>query len=243
MRQQCISNIVSYVSFNNFCASKVNAIFSLIEHFKSTLSKALLLTFFCWTLPLICFTQTDSLLVLTDSLTIDSIKTPKEKFTLKGFFKKDYPNPKKAAFLSLLLPGSGQVYNKKWWKAPIVYAALGGVGYVLIESEQDYRFYRDGYLAKVDEDPTTEDIFPNATAQTVKGVRDSFNKRRQQMYMLLGAVWILNAVEAYVDAHLINFDVNEDLTLQLSPTTQSGLGISLQLQKKNPTPKYFWGKP
>jgi len=154
--------------------------------------------------------------VVTDSLNNKNVK--KEKFKLiKSILDKTYPNPNRAAAFSLLLPGAGQIYNKKYWKLPIVYGALGGLGYVLHSSNEEYIILRSAYLAVVDDDPDTLNPFPNLNENALLTLRDRANKRRQQGYIFLVAGWILNSVDAYVDAHLASFDVNEDISANIQP--------------------------
>lgn len=208
--------------------------------------------------------QIDSSLVIVDSLNMDSLildslaidslnindkkeKKEKKKGLIYRFRDKRYPNPTRAAIFSLLIPGAGQFYNKKYWKMPIVYGALGGLTYLAIVQNDEYQLYRREYAFMVDDDPLTISRFEGrATAQTLKSIRDVADKRRQNAVVGIVAVWLLNSVDAYVDAHLKDFDVSEDLTLDLTPTThydvvsrQPLFGFSVGLVAKKETPKSF----
>ncbi len=162
----------------------------------------------------------------------------KVKFKLiKSILDKKYPNPNRAAALSLLLPGSGQVYNKKYWKLPLVYGALGGLGFLIVDSTKDYRTFRDAYLAVVDDDILTENPFPTLSESSLLTIRDRFNKRRQQGIIFFSLAWILNSVDAFVDAHLASFDVSEDISMHVNPegirvggTNAFGVGIHFTYQ-------------
>ena len=194
----------------------------------------------------LCQAQEDDIIIPPpDTLTTvdkDTIEVETEKVGIIQKFKdKTYPNPVRAAGLSLILPGSGQVYNKKIWKVPVVYAGLGSMGFFIVDNTKNYKLYRDAYLAKVDDDPDTEDIFPIASENTLLSIRNRYDKRRQQSYVGFVAVWLLNTLDAFVDAHLHNFDVNEDLSISISPSIQSNqfanepvLSFSLIQKKKDP---------
>ena len=192
-----------------------------------------------------CFVLTGQ---VTDSLStqidtskvaqIDSIEVKKEKGKFfKKILDKTYPNPLRASAMSLVLPGTGQIYNKRWWKAPIIYGALGVTGYFIVDNTRSYREFREAYLFRVDGDPTTIDQFPNASESTLLSIRNGFDKRRQQSYVGFFAVWLLNSIDAFVDAHLISFDIEEDLSLIMEPTTgyennAASIGIKFSLKSK-----------
>ena len=135
--------------------------------------------------------------------------------------------PGKAALYSLILPGAGQIYNGKWWKAPIVWAGVGTVGYFTRENSRLYRCYRDAYRERLITDKEGLDPIDkyatgeNAIARTddLRVYRDRYNRLRQTTIMLFGLTWVLQSAEAFVDGHLTEFDISEDLTLQLRPMT------------------------
>jgi hypothetical protein len=179
----------------------------------------------------------DSLAV--DSLRADSAFSEKKDGWPKRFFTKGYPNPRKAAFMSLVLPGSGQMYNRRWWKVPLVYAAIGTTGYFAITNGKQYRALRDNYRWVVDDDPATN---PTEFPYTVLGEdnlrenRDVFRRYMEWSYFSMGLAWLLGAADAFVDGHLQRFDVSDDLSLRVVPDTKSvagfgaafGVGIRLE---------------
>jgi hypothetical protein len=159
---------------------------------------------------------------------------------VRRFFTSKYPNPRKAAFLSLALPGAGQAYNKSWWKIPIVYGAIGGVTWVEVDNVKQYRKLRDNYKLLVDGDDNTnptESPYDRIDATTMKKYRDQWRKYVEQTSLVLGLVYLLGAADAFVDAHLHSFDVSDDLSLRVVPKAQStpmggpvfGVGIQLAL--------------
>lgn len=143
-------------------------------------------------------------------------------------------SPKKAVILSAIVPGAGQIYNRKYWKAPIAWAGIGAGVYFLQENTREYRRYRDAYIALVDDDPTTVDEFNGQySAQAVLNVTDTYRRWRDLSYIAIGAVYVLNLIDATVDAHFVRFDVGNDLSMRLGPSLDvaafGATGLSLQL--------------
>ncbi|MFK8103302.1 MAG: DUF5683 domain-containing protein [Saprospiraceae bacterium] len=165
--------------------------------------------------------------------------TTKRPGFVKRFWTKDYPSPKKAAILSLILPGTGQIYNKKYWKVPIVYAGIGALVYAIDWNGSRYRQFRDAYIAEVNGEEHEFTDF-EISADGLKAIRNSYDKNLQLSYVGMFLVYALNSIDAYVDAHLLRFDVSEDLSLHvnpkllMTPNNRSNLGIGLSLQ---PAPK------
>ncbi len=146
-------------------------------------------------------------------------------------------SPRKATILSAVLPGAGQVYNHKYWKVPIVLGGLGVSYYFIRENNSQYQRYKDAYIAIIDGDPATVDEFNGAySSQSVLNVADTYRRWRDLSYIAIGAVYILNIVDANVDAHFVSFDVGTDLSLQVSPSLYTaaqgapGLSIALTLR-------------
>lgn len=123
--------------------------------------------------------------------------------------------PIKAAFYSAMLPGLGQAYNRKYWKIPIVYAALGvGVGFV-IYNERLYNDARISYITRTDNDPdsnyeTSETI--ELTNDNLITVSEYYRRNRDLSYIITAGLYFLNIIDAIVDGHLYNFDVSDDLS-------------------------------
>ncbi len=143
-------------------------------------------------------------------------------------------SPKRATFYSAVLPGAGQVYNRKLWKVPIVLGGLGASYWFIRENNRQYQRYKDAYIALVDGDPATVDEFEGRfSAQSVLNVADTYRRWRDLSYIALGAVYVLNIVDASVDAHFVRFDVGSDLSAGLGPSLSTAAvgapGISFTL--------------
>lgn len=148
-------------------------------------------------------------------------------------FFKDH-DPKRAAWYSAAIPGLGQAYNKKYWKIPLVWAGIGGFAYFINYNNDLYQFYRKNLIYETEQNPD----FINETpleVSSLKSARDQF-RRNRDMLIIYGVIfYMLNIVDAHVDAHLIGFDVNQDLSVYISPSLQSNpngkqsTGLSLKI--------------
>ena len=116
--------------------------------------------------------------------------------------------PGKAALFSLVIPGGGQAYNKKWWKIPLAWGIDGAAGYWVYHTAKGYKYYdtiyRDLLAGKGNE------FFRNA--RDVEAVRSSWRQRKEYAWVYMGIAHLVTVFDAYVDRHLIEFDINEDLT-------------------------------
>ena len=151
----------------------------------------------------------------------------------KAARKHIYKGPRTASILSAVIPGAGQVYNRKYWKVPVIYAALGGLGYLFYVHNDDYNYFRRNLAAIHDKNEATENVTPYSSDQLVLLKRDS-RKLRDLSIVGLAAVYLLNIMDANVDAHLKTFDVIDDLSLRLRPfggmmANHPAAGISLTL--------------
>jgi uncharacterized protein DUF5683 len=130
-------------------------------------------------------------------------------------------NPQKAAWYSAVIPGLGQAYNKKYWKIPLIWAGIGAFAYFIDYNNDLYQFYRKNLIYEV---AGNVNGFINETPleeSTLKSARDQFRRTRDQLIIFGVIFYMLNIVDAHVDAHLIEFDVNQSLSVQLEPSIQS----------------------
>jgi len=148
-------------------------------------------------------------------------------------------SPAKATWLSVFVPGAGQIYNKKYWKAPIVWAGIGTALYLSQDYRNQYHFWRDQYVRRIDKDSTTIDDYPGASDASLKDIKDTYRVRMETAYIVAGAIYILQILDANVDAQLMTFDVSDDLSLQMEPYAhpyrgnQAAMGLTLRLNFKN----------
>ncbi len=121
--------------------------------------------------------------------------------------------PSTAAFYSAILPGLGQAYNKKYWKVPIVYAAIGTSVYFYVQRNNQYTNFRDAYKLRLQ---GSSDNYPFFSDSQLINAMKTVKKDRDLLLMVSIGIYALNIVDAVVDAHLKSFNVNEKLTF--SPT-------------------------
>ena len=149
--------------------------------------------------------------------------------------KTKWPDPKKA-ILFAIIPGSGQLYNRRIWKLPFVYGALGTSIYFIVTNRTEYLRYKTALNLERQGLPHEFSDLSGFTETVLKGRRDILNKNMQQSYLVTIAFYFLQATEAFVDAHLRDFDVSEDLSFKIAPTieftalqSQAILGLSLTI--------------
>ena len=188
---------------------------------------------FCIVIPFSSAQQTDGFSVLPDTVPIVDQTESLVKVKKKGSIFKGRPG--KAALYSLILPGAGQIYNKSYFRVPFIYAAVGAVGYIMIDNTHKYKCFRDAYIAKIDGEPLNLSdrcikkggtLIQVADASTLRLARDQYNKNRQTAILGFALVWIANSIDAYVNAHLKAFDIDDDLssrTIRINPAFETNV--------------------
>lgn len=131
----------------------------------------------------------------------------------KSFFK-DWSEPKKASVMSAIVPGLGQVYNKKYWKVPIVYGLGGGLAYTALRQHNNYLYYKSELLNVLNGGISKEGY----SAQQLSLLKNESKKWRDLSIAGVVAVYILNILDANVDAHLKHFDISDNLTFSVFPS-------------------------
>lgn len=144
--------------------------------------------------------------------------------------KKFIPDPKKALWLAIAFPGGGQIYNRKYWKLPIVYGGFLGCYYALSWNNNMYRDYSQAYIDIMDSDPNSKsymNFIPptydvDANFERLKDIfkrkKDFYRRYRDLSFFCMLAVYGLSIVDAYVDAELSSFDISSDLTMKVKPS-------------------------
>lgn len=153
-----------------------------------------------------------------------TIKDSTAKKSKADTAKQKVYDPKVAARRSAIIPGWGQAYNKKYWKMPIIYGGLGVSGYIFVNNIKIYKEYKFAYAARVKAEPPTLDstdyhqldpIYKVLSPNSIRSARDEFRRYVDYSALVFLLLWGLNVVDAAVDAHLKNFDVSPDLSLQI----------------------------
>jgi len=172
-------------------------------------------------------THKDSLQLLsTDSLSMKSHKRDWASWR---------PQAKRALWLSLVLPGAGQIYNRKYWKLPIVYGGFVGCVYAMTWNNQMYHDYSQAYMDIMDDDPNTQSynqfmhLGTQITGSNIeryktlfKNRKDRYRRWRDLSFFCLVGVYAMSVIDAYVDASLSEFDISNNLSLHVEPAIING---------------------
>lgn len=159
--------------------------------------------------------------ITADSLLQLAVPLEKERFI---------PDPKKAMWLAMIIPGGGQIYNRKYWKLPLVYGGFIGCVYAMTWNNTMYRDYSQAYIDIMDSDANTksyENFLPDHYDVTANmdRLKELFKRKKNyyrryrdlSMFCMIG-VYALSIVDAYVDAEMSSFDISDDLSLKVHPT-------------------------
>jgi len=173
----------------------------------------------------ICKAQDTVTVVREDSLIIQS----KDTVLLKTYSARY--DPRKALLYAAIVPGSGQIYNKKYWKLPLVYGGFIAIGYGI-------NFYQEGYIKykkelfyniengyEQDTDICPGDVY---TTSNYRKIVDQYKRQRDFMIILMGGMYLLQIVDAHVDAHLKEFDLNPNLQVSIEPMIEQNYLIGRQ---------------
>lgn len=190
--------------------------------------------------------------VVSDSIRIDSVEVKKKRKRKKDRQQEvrgpiDPLKPSKAAFYSAVLPGLGQAYNKRYWKIPIVWGAIGAGVYAINYNNDQYDRFRDAFKRR--RAGFTDDEFydlnnsgivpgnPDFSDEALQDAQERFQRDRDLSILITIGLYVLNIIDANVDAHLKQFNVDENLSLQLRPYLrwedvqgQANYGLALQIQ-------------
>ncbi|MCR5130649.1 MAG: hypothetical protein K6C10_04215 [Prevotella sp.] len=169
-------------------------------------------------------------LAAEEAMPFDTLNAKLPKVKQKRDWATWRPDPNRALWLALVLPGAGQIYNHKYWKLPIVYGGFVGCAYAMRWNNQMYHDYSQAYMDLMDDDPNTESYnqFMHLGAQInsnnlsryqnlFKKRKDRFRRWRDMSFFVMVGVYALSVIDAYVDASLSEFDISEDLSLHVAP--------------------------
>lgn len=171
-------------------------------------------------------------IVLADTARIVAVSDSLISATIDAAMKRErfVPDPIRAMWLGLVFPGGGQIYNRKYWKLPIIYGGFLGCVYALTWNNQMLHDYSQAYLDIMDSDPNTksyEKMLPigydisgrEERFKTIfKNKKNFFRRNRDLSIFAFAGVYLLAVIDAYVDAELSTFDISDDLSLHMEPT-------------------------
>ena len=181
------------------------------------------------------------LLEMTSSTTPQVSPTPTD--SINGALNKKVfiPNPTKATWLALVIPGGGQIYNRKYWKLPIIYGGFAGCAYALTWNNKMYKDYMQAYKDAALgnwEANSIHDLLPpgyldrtpkTQITETLRKRKDTYRRYRDLSIFAFIGVYLISVIDAYVDAELSNFDITPDLSMRVDPAvinSQYSIGSS-----------------
>ncbi len=162
--------------------------------------------------------------------TAEVVKTHRKAKKLnvdKSAFK---PDPKRATWYAIVCPGLGQIYNRSYWKLPVLYGGALACTYLITWNGRMYNDYRNAYHDIIDSDPNTNSymtLFPSYDGSqswlpsTLKSKMNSYRRTRDMSVFAVVMLYMVSAVDAFVDAHLYDFTVSDDLSLRVEPIINS----------------------
>ena len=199
----------------------------------------------------------DTTLFLPDTTQADSpvvFVQPKQQNIPPGTpVKSNYQtDPDMAVWLAAVVPGLGQIYNRQYWKLPIVYGGAMGLAYAISWNNQMYVDYRKAYVDLIDNNPDSkfyENVLPKGVVidssnkdyytRTIKNKQDSYQRNRDLCIVCTGVLYLLSMIDAYVDAQMADYDISPDLSLQVAPAvlppsqyqqTDTSIGLRCKLK-------------
>jgi hypothetical protein len=147
------------------------------------------------------------------------------------------PKPKKAGLYSAILPGSGQFYNRQYWKPPVIYAGMAVAGYFFVFNLDKYQTYKKAYFGRLTNGgkSTAEetDEMKLYTTENLKTLQDEYRKYLDMTVLLSAAGYMAQVIDAIVSAHLKNFDMSRDISLRLKPVAEPnfvGFGVAMNFK-------------
>lgn len=201
--------------------------------------------------------QQDTTLFLPDTTQAESsvlLMQPKQQTIPPGTpVKSNYQvDPDMAVWLAAVVPGLGQIYNRQYWKLPILYGGAMGLAYAISWNNQMYVDYRKAYIDIIDANPDSkfyENVLPKGVVidssnkdyytRTIKNKQDAYLRNRDLCIICTGVLYLLSMIDAYVDAQMADYDISPDLSLQVAPAvlppsqyqqTDTSIGLRCKLK-------------
>ena len=178
---------------------------SIFANDKFALLKKLLLSLYCYLLIIVAFLCTPSYCIA---------HPPVDTIVKKTIFQ---PNAKRAGLYSAILPGLGQLYNRQYWKIPVIYAGLAVAGYYIADNLNNYQSYRKAYIGRINNHYPTDKYLNIYTSDQLQQIQNEYNKFLNLSVMFTGVGYTLQILEAMTGAHLKNFDISRDISMNWHP--------------------------
>ncbi len=137
--------------------------------------------------------------------------------------------PKRAGLYSACMPGLGQLYNKQYWKAGLVYAGGAVIAGFMISNYEEYNKYRKIYIGMIDSNPETPNTYLDYTVDDVKYLRDGFRKYLEYSIIAAGLGYMLNILDAFIASHLKSFDMSKDISFHVKPALNHPKQMGIQI--------------
>jgi hypothetical protein len=169
--------------------------------------------------------QAQTVVTESDSLIVESQDT----VLLKSYATRY--NPRKALLFAAVLPGLGQIYNKKYWKLPLVYGGFFGTTYAMLFYNDLYRDYKRELFTNLEQGLVDDSDIRSGDVYTTKNYRvavDRAKRSRDFWLIMMGAMYLLQMVDAHVDAHLKEFDLNPQLRVSIEPMMEQNMMLGKQ---------------
>ncbi len=167
----------------------------------------------------VCLLAVFSLVFITPASAYPFLSNNKEHKAKSDTLKYPPRNPKKAMLMAIA-PGLGQIYNHKYWKLPIVYAGFAVIGYFAIANRNEYKIYRDVYNCKISNPACKNPLALKYDKTTLKIIRDYYRRNMQLSFIIGGAWYLFQMIDANVDAHLSHWNISDNLSLDVKPVFQ-----------------------
>lgn len=166
----------------------------------------------------------DSVTVTRDTIFLE----PQDTMLIKSYAKRY--NPRKALLYAAVLPGLGQVYTKKYWKLPLVYGGFYLIGKQISDANKIYVEYKNHLFYNIEKQLPETAINPNVkyTTAQLRRIVDKSRRQRDLWVIIMGGMYLLQVVDAHVDAHLKEFDLNPNLKVSIEPTITNDAWVGRQ---------------
>ncbi len=153
--------------------------------------------------------------------------------TTDGKPKRFQPNPKKAGLYSAIVPGLGQLYNRQYWKIPVVYLGVAVAGYYFVDNLNQYQSYRKAYIGRINNPYPTDKYVGLYNTGELQQLQNDYSKYLDMTALFSVIGYALQVMDAVTAAHLKNFDISRDISMRMVPVaTPNGAGLGLVMNFK-----------